>query len=311
MHTLHPYQITVFDLKSGIPNQRHAPLGLIKGNVDAFLFIENWIKENQKKKLIIDPDKKTSILFRDDFVFDISTRTIYGWVCVGDYGQANPILDIDTGKTAYDKKENNAELIPHFLYIRLPYNRKKGLALFHGVRGKGVKSIFVESLNKEFKSAHDRTFFFSTLAYDKAISLWQDAVTKEITAVPKAIISDLADKVSEISPEAKTLVTIKPPRMGNFGSWSDFRKKGSKQYELLEVLENNYEDIRTVIEKNGKKKRLRIGTKITDNICVIEAPEELEVIGGNPELQSIIEWCKDIENDFNIDLDEPEEVSTS
>ncbi|MBI1453539.1 hypothetical protein IL972_16695 [Acinetobacter sp. FL51] len=310
MHTLHPYKISVFDIKSGILNQRYAPLGSIKGKIDAFTYIENWIRAKQAQQLIIDDTNKTSLLFRD-FIFDIATRTIYGWVCVGDYGQANPILDIYTGQTAYEKKEHNAELVPHFLYLRLPYNQNKGLALFHGVRGRGVKSIFVEALNNDFKTNHDRVFAFSTLAYDKAISVWQDAITKEITAVPKVLASDIADKVTEITPDARTVITIKPPRLGNFGTWSNFRKKGSLQYDLLEVLEENYQDIRTVIEKNGKKKKLRIGTNITDDICVIEAPEELDILGGNPTLEGILDWCIDIEKDFDLTLDEPEEGSTS
>ncbi|GEM_PF-4147518 len=306
MHTLHPYKITIFDRNT--EKKGYAKLGSIKGKIDAFSFIENWIKNNQKIGLIIDSKEKTSILFRDDFVFDITTRTIYGWVCVGDYGVENPILDINTGKKAFDKKEHNAELIPHFVYLRIPKNYTEGLALFHGVKGKGIKSIFVELLNKEARGKLDRVFGFTTLSYGKAMSLWQEAVTKEITAVPKSIVSDVADKISEINPKAETFITIKAPRLGNFGKWSSFHKQGSKQYELLEILEEQYDDIHTVIERNGKKRKIKIGTNITNNICIIESPDDLELIGGNPKLTSIINWCRDIEGDFKIKLDEPPEV---
>ncbi|MBV7310243.1 hypothetical protein KVY11_16380 [Acinetobacter sp. CWB-G5] len=309
MHTLHPYKISVFDRAT--ENKGYAKLGSIKGTVDGFSFIETWIKANQKLGLIIDHKAKTSILFRDDFIFDFTTRTIHGWVCVGDYGVANPILDINTGKTAFDKKEHNAELIPHFVYLRIPKNYSEGLALFHGVRGKGIKSIFVELLNKEARAKLDRVFGFTTLSYGKAMSLWQDAIAKEITAIPKVVVSDVADKVNEINPRAETFVTIKAPRLGNFGTWSSFHKQGSKQYELLEVLEEQYDDIRTVIERNGKKRKLRIGTNITDDICVIEAPDNLELVGGNPKSASIVNWCKDTESDFKIKLDEPPEVPSS
>ncbi|MFV5547334.1 hypothetical protein VXQ35_06045 [Acinetobacter oleivorans] len=298
MHTIHPYKISMFDKingQGGYPN-----LGALNGGkIDAFIFIKDWIDNLQKKGMISPKDKQISIQYKD-FIFDLKNRRIYGWLYTGDYGTANTIYKVSDGTHAYDKTEDNAEMIPHFVYLVLPNNKSKGLVLLHSVKNSGVKTIFTEMLNAQCaKNIPDRRFQINPAPYNKALKLWREAIAKEIKAVPKNMPSDLADKVRKINVEAETLVTIKPPIRGNFGKWSDFEKKGTPQAELLEVLENDYQNITATLQSNGKTRKIRMGTSVTNEICIIEAPDDLKLIGGNPELASILQWCEDIQADFN------------
>lgn len=270
------------------------------GKTDAFFFMKNWIEELQDKGMINPKDKTISIQFKD-FVFDLNNRTIYGWLFTGDYGVANTIYNVKDGKHAYDKTVDNAEMIPHFVYLVVPKNSNKGLVLLHSVKNSGVKTIFTEMINVECeKKIKGRRFQVNPAPYDKALAIWRKAIAKEIKAVPKTIPSDIADKINRISVNAETVVTIKPPIRGNFGMWSDFEKKGTPQAELLEVLEGSYDNITATLTSGGKTRKIRIGTNLTNEICIIEAPDDLELQDGNPKLASILKWCKDIQADFKI-----------
>lgn len=297
MHTLSPYGIKMYDKVD--EKMSYPKLGkLIGGKVDAFSLLKTWIEKQQKRNIIVDEKAQTSLLFKDDFVFDIANRRIYGWICTGDFGQANSILNVYDGSKAYDKKEDNAEYIPHFVYIYLPASKPEGLVLLHSVRGSGIKSAFLTALNKECRVLYDRVFQMQPLSYQKALVEWQKAVAKEIMAIPKAQHSDLADKVKQISPKAQTIMTIKAPRTGNFGSWGAFSKKDTEQYALLQIIEQDYENIVATVKKGDRTRKVRIGTNITDKICTIEAPEDLKMTGGNPNTDSILEWCEEIKSDF-------------
>lgn len=299
MHTIYPYKISMFERvgnKGGYPN-----LGALNGGkVDAFNFIESWIIDLQKKGLIDFKDRKLSVQFKD-FVFDLTNRRVYGWLYSGDYGTANTIYNVPDGTHAYDKTENNVEMIPHFVYLVIPKNANKGLVLLHSVKNSGVKTIFTEMINAQCeKHMKDRRFQVNPAPYDKALILWREAVAKEIKAIPKNTPSDIADKIKKVSADAETIITIKPPIRGSFGKWSDFDKKGTPQAELLEVLEKDYEHITATLKSGGKTRKIRIGTNLTNEICIIEAPDDLELNGGNPKLASILKWCEDIQADFKI-----------
>lgn len=297
MHTIYPYKISMFDKingKAGYPN-----LGSLDGGkIDAFDFIKNWIEDIQKLAIVSHKDKKHSIQFKG-FKFDLKNRRIYGWIYSGDYGIANTILNADDGSHAFDKTENNVEMVPHFVYLVIPKNSPKGLVLLHSVRNSGVKTIFTEMINAQcVKKIPNRRFQVNPAPYKKALQLWRSAVAKEIKAVPKSIASDIADKVKKITPKAETILTIKPPISGSFGKWSDFDKNGTPQSELLEVLEKDYENITATFQSNGKKRKIRMGVNVTNDICIIEAPDDLKLKGGNPQLASILRWCEDIQSDF-------------
>lgn len=282
--------------KGGYPN-----LGLLNdGKVDAYNLIKQWIEELQKKGVINLKHKSLTVQFKG-FKFDLAKRRIYGWLYTGEYGTANTIVNVDDGSHAYDKKADNAEMVPHFVYLVIPKNSPKGLVLLHSVKNSGVKTIFQELLNKQCaKVLTDRRFQIHPAPYKKALQLWRKALTKEIKAIPRVQQSDIADKVKKINPDAETIVVIKPPIRGNFGKWSDFEKNGTPQADLLEVLEKDYESITATIQSNGKSRKIRMGTNITNEICIIEAPDDLELSDGNPKLKSILSWCEDIHSDFKI-----------
>ncbi|WP_347473243.1 hypothetical protein ABEF86_16705 (plasmid) [Acinetobacter thermotolerans] len=297
MHTLNPYGIKMCDKVEG--KQGYPLLGsLMNGRVDAFELIKSWIEEQQKIGAKLDDRSKTSMVFRDDFVFDITNRRIYGWICTGHYGQENTVLNVFDPTKSYVKGEEYAELIPHFIYFYLPAAKSDGLVLFHSVRGVGTKSIFLEMLNKECRLKYDRVFQMKPKSYEKALRAWQKALTKEIKATPKTNHSDLADKVKDISPEAQTVISIKAPKLGNFGTWGSFGEDNTRQHKLLEVLEQDYENITATVQRDGKTRKVRLGTNITDKICTIEAPDELELNGGSPKTESILDWCEMIRSDF-------------
>lgn len=297
MHTIYPYKISMFDKingKGGYPN-----LGSLDGGkIDAFNFIKEWIEELQKLAIVSPKGKQYSIQFKG-FKFELKNRRIYGWIYTGDYGTANTIYKASDGSHAYDKTEDNVEMIPHFVYLVIPKNSPKGLVLLHSVKNSGVKTVFTEMINSQcLKKMPNRRFQVNPAPYKKALQLWRSAIAKEIKAIPKSVPSDIADKVKKITSDAETIVTIKPPMRGSFGKWSDFEKKGTPQAELLEVLENDYENITATFQSNGKTRKIRMGTNVTNEICIIESPDDLKLKGGNPQLASILKWCEEIQADF-------------
>lgn len=127
--------------------------------LDFFKEYEGQYDDDKKKENIfttIKTDKKEAK--------DEDGRLKYGYVWsyikTGDYGTVSEIVNADTGETSYNKKENDAEVIPFVCGIMLPSGeRDNGIIIFQTEGKYGMKSCF-ESRLKKYLMKNYRHFSF-------------------------------------------------------------------------------------------------------------------------------------------------------
>ena len=299
MHSLAPYLIRCFNPGlSGKPEDKYAALDKV-GSHDTFELLTSFIKSKKNDFHVLD---KTKQVYRfDRFSYDSDNRILYGWFQLGSFGIKSDIINVKTGKVDYEKTQENAEIINHFVYFSIPRGYNEGVALLHMFRGNGIKTVFYDLFREYFNTVTKFNLQMNPLSYDKALAEWENANAKEIRLIKFSALEDLADNIKKLGHNEQTL-TLKPPRKGTLGKLKDYMDQDSEQFKAIEFLTPMCSKVKTVVELNGRKRTFSIGYNASNSICEIEAPENLELEFGNPKFEAIKSWCSDISKEFSKSL---------
>lgn len=295
MHSLAPYSIRCFNpISKGKPDQNYLALDKV-GSFDTFDLLKKFINSKTSDLHILESSKQ---VYRfENFNFDLEKREIHGWFQLGHYGSKSDIVNVKTGNIDYEKTQENAEIINHFIHFSLPLGKNEGVVLLHMFRGNGIKTVFYDLFREFFLKTTTFNLQMNPLSYDKALSEWENANVKEIRLIKFVALSDIADKIKMLGHDEQIL-TLKAPRKGILGKFKDYLNSNSDQYEVVEFLSPLCSKVKTVVELNGRKRIFSVGINATNAICEIEAPEDLELEFGNPKYNSILQWCSEISNEF-------------
>ena len=291
MHALSPYLLRCFnnDL-GGKREQRYSTLDKI-GSYDLFELIKSFIKNISKSYNI---QEKTKQVFQfSDISFDDKKREVFGWFNVGYYGIKTDIIDIKTGKVDFEKAQNNAEIIRHYIHFYIPRGVNEGMAFFHSYRGNGIKTLFYTLFAEYFKDITKLNIQMNPLAYDKAVNAWLDATAKEIKLTKFTGLSDAADQIKKLGHNEQELI-IKPPRKGSLGRLRDYLTKGNDKLAAVEALSEFGSQVKTVVELNGKKRTFSVGANSSNSVCEIELDDDVIMDEGIPNISSMNRWVRQI-----------------
>ena len=297
MHSLSPYTLRVRE--KSFQNAKNLQLGKIKGD-DLFEILIQFMDSKSTELQLIETDQK---VYKFESVINNPTeRIICGWLQYGEYGVEGDILNIKTGDIDYRKAKENAEITDHFFYLYIPEEYDEGIALFHRVRGKGVKTIFTDLFNKYLLETKNCLFSANKLVNEQIVSDWQDASVKEIQLIKYKGYKDIADNIKGLGHEEQTL-TLKPGRSKSMGTLLDLITPKSEKNKCIEILNEHCERIKSVVLLNGKRKTFSIANNSYSSlVCEIEAPRDLEFESGRPKFDSIKDWCKGEMDDFKVGL---------
>jgi len=295
MHSLAPYSIRCFNPKSrGNPEQSYLALDKV-GAYDTFKLLKDFITSKKSDLHILEASKQ---VYRfENFKFDTQNRKLHGWFHLGHYGSKSDIVNVKTGKVDYEKTQENAEIIKHFIHISLPLSKDEGVVLLHMFRGNGIKTVFYDLFRKYFFKRTTFNLQMNPLSYHKALLEWENANVKEIRLIKFKGLSDVADRIKMLGHDEQTL-TFKAPRKGFLGKFKDYLNENSDQSEAVEFLSPLCSKVKTVVELNGRKRIFSVGVNATNTICEIEQSDSLELESGNPKYSSILQWCSEISDEF-------------
>lgn len=297
MHSISPYLFRCFNSNSNDGSgSGYAALDEV-GQHDTLDLLKNYISSKMSNFEIIDETKQVFVF--NGFDFNIEGRAIYGWMKAGTFGIKSEIIDVNTGTVDFTKAENNAEIINHFMYFFIPNGFNEGIALLHGYRGNGVKTLFHEGFKKYFKEKTNLIIQMNPLSYKKAFDQWVDGDAKEIRLIKFKGLNDPADQLSMFGHEEKELIIKSTKKSSTLGKFKDYLNPDSEQAKAVEILSPLCSQIKTVIDLGGKKRTFTVGISAEKSICEIEAPEELELVNGNPTLNGMASWCKEIAIEFS------------
>lgn len=295
LHALSPYLLRCYnkDLE-GRREERYSVLDKI-GQQDLLFLLKSFIEANTGEYKILEDSKQ--VYQFSDLEFDEDGRELSCWFNVGYYGMKADIINISTGGVDFEKAQNNAEIIKHYVHVYIPKGVNEGMAFLHSYRGNGVKTLFYILFSAFFRSATNLNIQMNPLAYDKAINAWLDAPAKEVKITRFEGVADIADALTKLGHNEKELI-VKPPRNGILGTLRDYKTKGTDRYKAVEVLSALGNQVKTVVEMNGKKRTFNVGHSATNTICEIELSEDIIFEEGVPNIESLNRWVKEIAQEY-------------
>lgn len=290
MHAIAPYSIRFFDPNSAAKNieDRYSKLDKV-GAQDAFKILQDYVNRLDDKFVIVE-DTKQVYRFKGMKV-DVAKRQIAGWFEVGSYGVKNDIIDIKTGNVDFQKTQQNAEIIRHYIRFFVPAGFNEGIALLHTFKGGGVKTLLHDLLRAEFLKLTKLNLQMNPLAYKQAFVSWKKAVAKEIKLTRFEGAQDITDQIKGLGHKEQQLI-IKPPSRQSLGKFKDYLDPNSKEYKIVEYLSPMCAQVKVLVELDGKKRTFTIGRPADEQVCEIAIEEEdVDFIAGNPEAKSLHKWC--------------------
>lgn len=298
MHIIAPYILKCYDPTINKSHEdRHVMLDKIKTNTDLFALIKNFMTTRTDFTLI---ESEKQVYRFSSMKYLTSTRVICGWFQVGKYGRKTDIINIETGEVDFEKTTDNAEIINHFIYLKIPKNVNEGIALLHST-GLGVKTLFHSLLREEIDSKTKVKLMMEPLSSQKAMKKWHKAVVKEIKLVGFKKLGDKADVISQLG-HKEQILTLKPERSKCLGILEEFFNKNSGKAKIVATLNADCTTVKSTVELNGKKRTFSIGNNPSNSICEIEEPDDLKIKDGNPVYNSIEAWCQGICKDFMSEM---------
>lgn len=296
MHSVSPYSIRCYNQNSKAKKleDRYFVLDRI-GDKDFFEIVKSFIRSNSKVFRINEAEKQVYCF--NDVRVDPKSRSVYGWFDVGIYGYKSDIINIETGKVDFKKAQKNAEIMRHYFHFFIPKGMNEGVCMLHNHRGGGVKTLLQELLGKYFKEKTKNTLQLHPLAYDKAMSAWNEARAKEIRVSKFSGLSDKADRIKFLGHQESELI-LKPPKKEYFCKLKTLLDNKSDQYKLIEALEEMGDSVKTIVELNGRKRTFRIGNNSSNAVCQIDVDEDIDMDGGIPTRDAMNKWVKGVLVDY-------------
>ncbi|MBX8549645.1 hypothetical protein K5D68_08620 [Pseudomonas cichorii] len=297
MHAISPYSLRIYNPNSTEKNieDRYSKLDKV-GAKDAFKILEDYISALDEKFVIVEESKQV-YRFKGMKVYS-NKRQVAGWFELGSYGVKNDIIDINTGAVDYQKTQEKAEIVRHYIRIFLPAGFNEGIALLHTFKGNGVKTLLHDLLRTHFQALTGLNLQMNPLAYKKAFLTWEKAQAKEIKLTKFEGMSDLTDQIRRLGHKEQQLI-IKPPSRSALGTFKDFFDPNSEEYSVVEYLSPMCAQVKVVVELEGKRRTFTIGRPADEQVCEIAIDEDdVDFIAGNPVPKSLHGWCSSILQDL-------------
>ncbi|MHA2706688.1 hypothetical protein [Vibrio owensii] len=296
-HALTPYSFRVYNKNlQGRKDERYSVLDKISGNFDLLDMLEQFMQLNSAKYQIEEESKQVYCF--SDITLDAAKREVYGWFNVGVYGMKTEIINIETQEVDFEKAQNNAEIIKHYVHFRIPKNVNEGMAFLHTYRGHGVKTLFFKLFAEMFRDQTKLNLQMNPLAYDKAINAWLDAPAKEVKLTKFVGVADVADKLRKLGHHEQELI-VKPQRKEFLGRLRDYFTEGSDHHAAVVELTGFGNQVKTVVEMNGKKRTFNVGHNRSHAMCEIELDEDVVMDEGVPDLASMNRWVVQVADEYS------------
>jgi hypothetical protein len=296
MHSTAPYLFRCYNKALGGRNEeRYSTLDNL-GDKDLFYLLKAFLEAHTQSLTIIEDTKQ--VFQFETITVDEEYREIRAWFNVGHYGMKTDIINVDTGKIDFLKAQNNAEIIKHYIHFFIPKGFNEGMAFMHSYRGVGIKTLFHSQFSAYFKDATDLVIQMNPLTYDKAVDAWLNASAKELKVTKFSGLDDIADQVKQLGHNEQELV-IHAKRSGSLGKLRDFFNKDSEQMKTVEILGEYGEQVKTVVEIEGKRRTFTVGRNASSSLCEIEMEDNLINEDGIPNFDKVKSWVRSIIGEYS------------
>lgn len=236
------------------------PLHKFDGKTNLIQEFEKFVKAKSNTPITIELQSRC-MMFEG---VTSTTESVAGRIRQGQYGKAAPIMDVTRKQKSYDKKRNEAELVPHFFYFYFPKGASIGVLLVERRGQSGIFSLLSGIIEHEFAEAHPQfSVVFKPLMPATILEKFlSEGVLCEARFISYKVPDDVADKLilpgSQIKHEYEVIVRAKS-RLQRL----PFIKFFSGEKDLETVLEHHMQttvdDIKIEVELGGRRRTIDLG----------------------------------------------------
>lgn len=192
-----------------------------------------------------------------------TNRALFGQIQTGRFGYGSKITNIKTGKVAYERTKDDADMIPLFFRCEVHPSEEFALFVFQNFNNHGLKDAFSTYLSECFSEDYPelRLHWQKVATQDVAQSVLSDGIIKKARLIRHLKSSDVADAYRQgtVDGAGEIELQIRAVRGGslNLGDRiSEFLSGKRELKTVIEFEEFEYDDIKVELEVNGVKRTL-------------------------------------------------------
>jgi len=229
-------------------------------------------------------------------------RAIEGIIRAGEYGYAASLLDVEADTISYERRFNDAELIPYYFLVKIPSTVDAGIIIFQRFGNSGIKDSFFRDFNNYFKKQLDEYMLEINplVPKDMVKHYLQNRIVK-IRLIKYGLPTDIADINSDAIPEGtegESEFILKAKKNGEFPAVIlDKLRGGIDQFlgssdlpvgSILEIREFQADNIKVEVRVGNSYRIIDFSNsdrlKFSDDIS---AKVEIDLQTGHPKFDSI------------------------
>ncbi|PRP71006.1 hypothetical protein BUE93_08605 [Chromobacterium amazonense] len=294
MYSVAPYLVRCRDTAIADKDHRHL-LENIRGR-DVFTILQDFIKARLELKKVDDSSKVYKFA---EVQIDEQKREITAFVLAGAFGVRGDIVDVKDGSKVHDKKTSHADLNTYYFHAYFPKGCQEAILLLGVFKGDGIKTFFHHEFGKFFTANVNLPLSLNPLPHKKAISSWQEAVTKEFRVIGFKTAMDVSD-VERFGGNLQRTLTITPPsKRSHFGRFMDLFDKSKDQYSFVEELRGAGAEVKAVVKLGKKTRVFKVGVVNDNAVCQIDLDDDVEMKDGVPLIRSVRKWASELMADIS------------
>ena len=277
------------------------PLNNIDGGGNGYLEnLQKYLQEAQETQVLKKPQKTISV---DGF--EVSQRNVHGIVKSGEYGVAADFVDIETLEDIpHAREEKHSETLPFFFLFHIPDDTTRGTLILQMFKVHGIKTILEDTLNEYF-SEYGLVIEFNRLISQALLEQLEENRLVEFRLIRYDVPMDPAEKIHNGSPEElieERVFRVKRNKKLNLRE-SIKTLLSEKKTNYYEVLDERYDEIKVLIEKDGSKTTLTFGIddKFRESMPL---DGSIPMVGGFPSHDYLLKKAEDYLGHLNENFGE-------
>jgi len=284
-------QVAVYELKIRKRSKRDSDqkLGKVEDAGDFLKFIKDLMEKDQASAAHSKHESLTSAAKFSKIV--VTNRTIQGHLDVGHYGEACPVVDVDSSKKVFQKSDRHADMLPIFFRIDIPKDRDEAILFIQKSRRVRSKSTFQAMVRDPFEAAYPELslsleLFMPAELFQRYLNLGTVQTLRFTrSTIPPDMVDSYDSGHKEIRGTAELIIKARrnsnlPIKKGLF----DFikSKKPIRDYYTIQGFE--YDNVKVGVKLGNRTRNVDIGNRRSAPLW--ELPN-LKLQDGVPTFESI------------------------
>lgn len=240
-------------------------------------------------------------LARDGEIVEAEIRT-------GEYGITADFYDIEEGKRIPNARdENHAEEFPfRMFYCTLASKPDTGLLILEIFQNRSVRSLLEERFENALVTEYGNAYLEIDPAMDDRVAEMLDSADRfiELTLQGREKLRAVDDYATdggdvdgvEDGDKVRKEYVFKPER-GESLRRRAINAVAEKEFELIGIEDENYEDAKVTIEDEGNEYTFSLWEdEVRMRMNIEEDDEDVETVGGKPTTDSVERKCRELAN---------------